>query len=141
MLCAPRDVAALRGEICAMREKLRAAHPVKAGQFEVKHSAGGMIDIEFVTQYLVLAHSRAHPALRPNLGNIALLQRAESLGLLPAGAGQAAAAAYRHLRQIQHSARLDERPAHMPAEHMRAQAHAALSVWQAVFGQSARLAD
>ena len=33
-----------------MREKVRAAHPVKAGRFDLKHSAGGMIDVEFAVQ-------------------------------------------------------------------------------------------
>ena len=66
-----------------MRDKLRAARPVKAGRFDVKHSAGGMMDVEFAVQYLVLAHSAAHPELLDNVGNIALLQRAEACGLLP----------------------------------------------------------
>ena len=67
-----------------MRDKVRAARPVKAGRFDVKHSAGGMMDVEFAVQYLVLAHGAAHPELLDNVGNIALLQRAEACGLLPA---------------------------------------------------------
>ena len=54
----------------------------------------------------VITAPRDHSAL--NLGNIALLQRAEAAGLLPAGVGRAAADAYRELRQRQHQARLDE---------------------------------
>ena len=56
----------------------------------------------------MLAHSAAHPELQDNAGNIALLQRAEAAGLLPAGVGSAAADAYRELRRVQHQARLDE---------------------------------
>ena len=59
--------------------------------FDVKHSPGGMVDAEFAVQYLVLAHSAAHPELRANVGNIALMQRAEAVGLLPKGVGVAAA--------------------------------------------------
>jgi glutamate-ammonia-ligase adenylyltransferase len=110
VLTAPRDAAALREEVRAMREKLRAARPVPAGRFDVKHSPGGMVDVEFAVQYLVLAHAGTHPALQDNAGNIALLQRAEAAGLLPAPLGQAAADAYRALRRAQHQARLDERP-------------------------------
>ena len=40
-----------------MREKVRVAHPIKGGRFDVKHSAGGMMDAEFAVQYLVLAHA------------------------------------------------------------------------------------
>ena len=102
--------AALRAEIVTMRERVRSAHRTRDGQFDVKHSPGGMVDAEFAVQYLVLAHSSSHPELVGNVGNIALLQRAEQVGLLPAGVGHAAADAYRELRRVQHRARLDEVP-------------------------------
>ena len=133
VLTAPREPSALREEIRAMREKVRAAHPVKAGRFDVKHSPGGMMDVEFAVQYLVLAHSAAHPALQDNAGNIALLQRAEQAGLLPSGIGQAAADAYRELRRVQHLARLDEQPTHVEPPALQAQSAAVLALWHAVF--------
>ena len=133
VITAPRDHAALRAEIIAMREKMRAAHPVKDGLFDIKHSAGGMVDAEFATQYLVLAHTARHPALEPNLGNIALLQRAEAAGLLPAGVGQGAADAYRELRRLQHLARLDEQTTQLPPERLTIERDAILALWQAVF--------
>ncbi len=134
VITAPRDHAALRGEIIAMREKMRAAHTVRSGLFDVKHSPGGMVDAEFTTQYLVLAHTARHPELAPNLGNIALLQRAEQAGLLPAGIGQAAADAYRELRRVQHQARLNEEPTQLAPEAMGAERAAIIALWQAVFG-------
>ncbi len=133
VITAPRDLAALAGEISAMRQRLRAAHAVAPDWFEVKHSPGGMLDVEFAVQYLVLAHSRAHPGLQDNKGNIALLQRAEAAGLLPAGVGQAAANAYRSLRQVQHRARLDEQPTRVPADQLQPERAAVLALWQAVF--------
>jgi len=117
-----------------MREKMRDAQRVPAGLFDLKHSAGGMIDAEFVTQYLVLAHSGAHPALVPNLGNIALLQRAEDAGLLPAGVGRHAADAYRALRRLQHLARLDEQPTQVPPDSVAGERQAIVALWQAAFG-------
>ncbi|HEV6964335.1 bifunctional [glutamate--ammonia ligase]-adenylyl-L-tyrosine phosphorylase/[glutamate--ammonia-ligase] adenylyltransferase, partial [Roseateles sp.] len=108
VLTAPRDAEALKREVQAMREKVRAARPVREGLFDVKHSEGGMMDAEFALQFLVLAHSAAHPELQDNAGNIALLQRCEAAGLLPAGVGVGAANAYRELRRVQHRARLDE---------------------------------
>ena len=133
VITAPRDQAALRGEIVAMREKMRAAHPVKQGLFDVKHSPGGMVDAEFVTQYLVLAHTARHPGLEPNLGNIALLRRAEDAGLLPAGVGQAAADAYRALRRVQHRARLDEQPTQVAPDTLAGERAAIQRLWQVVF--------
>ncbi|MEZ0307265.1 MAG: bifunctional [glutamate--ammonia ligase]-adenylyl-L-tyrosine phosphorylase/[glutamate--ammonia-ligase] adenylyltransferase [Ramlibacter sp.] len=130
---APRDAAALRAEIIAMREKVRAARPVKAGAFDLKHSAGGMVDAEFAVQFLVLSQAAVHPELVPNVGNIALLQRAESCGLLPAGVGQAAAVAYRELRRLQHRARLNEEPTQVPVGELEAERQAVLALWRAVF--------
>ena len=116
-----------------MRAKLRQGRPVPAGRFDVKHSPGGMVDVEFAVQYLVLAHSAQHPSLQDNAGNIALLQRAQDVGLLPAGVGQAAADAYRELRRAQHRARLDEQPTHFAPETHAASAAAVLALWKAVF--------
>ncbi len=134
VITAPRDHAALRGEIIAMREKMRNAHPIRDGLFDVKHSPGGMVDAEFVTQYLVLAHTARHPELAPNLGNIALLRRAEDAGLLPAGVGQAAADAYRELRRVQHRARLDEQPTQVAPDTLAAERLAIQQLWHTVFG-------
>jgi glutamate-ammonia-ligase adenylyltransferase len=133
VLAAPRDAQALAAEIKAMRERVRKARPVPAGQFDVKHSPGGMMDAEFAVQQLVLTHSAAHPQLLDNVGNIALMQRAEQAGLLPAGVGTAAADAYRELRRAQHRARLDEQPTQFAPELLARERDAVLALWRAVF--------
>ena len=133
VICAPRDLPALKQEIIAMREKVRAAHHVKAELFDVKHSPGGMVDAEFAVQFLVLAYSAAHPELRANVGNIALMQRAEAVGLLPKGVGVAAADAYRTLRHVQHVARLDEATTQVSATELQVERDAMLVLWHAVF--------
>jgi glutamate-ammonia-ligase adenylyltransferase len=133
VLAAPRDAAALRDEVRAMREKVRRAHPVKAGVFDLKHSPGGMIDVEFAVQTIVLAASGAHPELRDDVGNIALLRRAEAAGWLGPGIGAAAADAYRELRRAQHQARLDEKPTQIAPEAMAEEKSAVLALWRAVF--------
>jgi glutamate-ammonia-ligase adenylyltransferase len=134
VITAPRDAQALRREIVAMREKVRAARPVRADRFDVKHSPGGMVDAEFAVQYLVLSQSALHRELIPNVGNIALLQRAEACGLLPKCVGEGAAAAYRELRRVQHRARLNEEPTQLPAEAMAPEREAIRALWRAVFG-------
>ncbi|MGQ2922033.1 MAG: bifunctional [glutamate--ammonia ligase]-adenylyl-L-tyrosine phosphorylase/[glutamate--ammonia-ligase] adenylyltransferase [Hydrogenophaga sp.] len=135
VITAERDPASLAAEIVAMRGKVRAAHPVRGTRFDVKHSPGGMVDVEFVVQYLVLLHSRAHPELRANTGNINLLRRAETAGLLAPGMGEAAARAYRALRQIQHRARLDEAPTQVDASEVQDASSAVLALWQHVLGR------
>jgi len=140
VLAAPRDAAALKSEVLAMRDTMRRARPSRGagvGRFDLKHGRGGMVDVEFAVQALVLSHAHTVPGLLDNVGNIALLQRAEAAGLLPAGVGEAAGNAYRALRHAQHRARLDEAPtvfegdaAHALAE----QAAAVQALWRCVFG-------
>jgi glutamate-ammonia-ligase adenylyltransferase len=137
VLSAQRDCAALREEVVAMRQKLRSAHPCPADRFDIKHSPGGMIDVEFVVQYLVLANSHAHPPLMDNVGNIALLQRAADAGLIAQEVAAGASQAYRELRRIQHRARLNESPTQLHGERLQASAHhrdAVIALWTAVFG-------
>jgi glutamate-ammonia-ligase adenylyltransferase len=115
-----------------MRERVHQGHPVKADRFDVKHSPGAMVDAEFAVQYLVLLHASAHPELADNVGNIALLQRAETARLLPHGMGQAAANAYRELRRVQHHARLNEEPTSVLVTQLVVESDAVLAIWQTV---------
>lgn len=140
VITSPRDPMALREEIVSMRAKVAQAHPTRDGQFDVKHSPGGMIDVEFAVQYLVLAHSHRHAGLLDNVGNIALLQHAEDVGLLPAGAGSAAGKAYRELRRLQHRARLNESPTRLEGEALVAiepHRQAVLTLWASAFPAAA----
>ena len=133
VISAQRDPILLTQEIITMRNRVRLAHPVKAGFFDVKHSPGAMVDAEFAVQYLVLMHTQTHPELADNVGNIALLQRAEAAGLVPQGVGFAASAAYRELRRVQHKARLNEEPTQVEGSLLKAQQDAVWALWQAVF--------
>ena len=92
-----------------------------------------MIDVEFAVQYLVLAEGADHAELLDDVGNIALLQRAERCGLLAPGTGSAAADAYRELRRAQHRARLDEQPTQVDPAAMTGPREAVLALWHAVF--------
>jgi len=74
-----------------------------------------------------------HPGLQDNVGNIALLQRAESVGLLPAGVGEAAAQSYRQLRHVQHMARLDEATTQLPDTELQNERQAMTALWEFVF--------
>jgi glutamate-ammonia-ligase adenylyltransferase len=71
--------------------------------------------------------------LLANAGNIALLQRAQVCGLLPAPVGDNAAQAYRTLRQIQHRARLNEEPTQVDQSVVEAERTAGLALWAWVF--------
>ena len=102
----PRDLPALKRDVLAMRQKMLEAHPNPGGLFDVKHDRGGIIDVEFVVQYLVLGYACKNPELTKNIGNIALLKLASDLGLIHRETGQRALSAYREFRRVQHRARL-----------------------------------
>jgi glutamate-ammonia-ligase adenylyltransferase len=129
----PRDLAALRNEVNAMREKMHAGHPNKSALFDLKHDRGGIVDIEFMVQFLVLGHASRHEALTGNIGNLALLRLAAQLGLIDGAPAEAAHAAYREFRRLQHGLRLQgERYARVPGESVAAHTAAVRALWQSV---------
>jgi len=107
VLSQQRDIDQLRVEILEMRHKVHAGHPNANVEFDLKHDAGGMVDIEFIVQFLVLAYAHQYPLLIGNLGNIALLRIASDVGLIAHETAQSVANAYRLLRARQHRLRLD----------------------------------
>jgi glutamate-ammonia-ligase adenylyltransferase len=132
----PRDIEKLRAEVREMRQKMHDGHPNASGLFDIKHDAGGLVDVEFAMQFLVLAHAAAHPEMTANIGNIALLKRAGELGLLPREIALAAADAYRELRRRQHAVKL-QGGEHARAEHggLGQEIQAVKALWTNVFGQ------
>jgi glutamate-ammonia-ligase adenylyltransferase len=129
----PRDPTKLAADIVAMRARMAAEHVNRTALFDVKHDTGGMVDIEFVVQYLVLAHAHAHPQLTRNAGNIALLQIAADAGLIAPGLALQAADAYREYRRLQHQVRLTGAAhARVDAEAEAPRRAAVQSLWNAV---------
>jgi glutamate-ammonia-ligase adenylyltransferase len=130
-----RDELKLREEVLAMRQKLLEGHPNRSELFDLKHDRGGMIDIEFIVQYLVLAHAHRHPALVANDGNIALLKLAAKLALIPADAAEEVGSAYREFRRLQHGLRLNgAKYARVPHDEVKDAIAATLALWRKVFG-------
>ncbi|MFD4839822.1 bifunctional [glutamate--ammonia ligase]-adenylyl-L-tyrosine phosphorylase/[glutamate--ammonia-ligase] adenylyltransferase [Achromobacter sp. NPDC058515] len=135
ILVLPRDAGALRVEVLAMREKINAGHPNTTDRFDLKHDRGGMVDVEFVTQYLVLCHAGTHPLLVRNLGNITLLRLAGEAGLIPPDLASRAGDAYRTLRRVQHQLRMQGvEKARVAPEQLQAERAAVRELWATVLG-------
>ncbi|HYG31749.1 MAG TPA: bifunctional glutamine synthetase adenylyltransferase/deadenyltransferase, partial [Methylophilaceae bacterium] len=134
VLTQQRDLPRLSSEVTAMRQKMLDAHPNHSQMFDLKHDRGGIIDVEFIVQYMVLAHACSHPELTGNIGNIALLKLLGKLGLLDSKKAGAVATAYRLYRRMQHAIRLQgETRARVPLQDVRKQCQAVLDLWQQVF--------
>jgi len=131
----PRELDKLRTEVVEMRHRMFDGHPNPTPQFDLKHDPGGMVDIEFAVQYLVLAHAHAHPELTRNLGNIALLGTCGELGLVPPATAADAADAYRQYRRLQHEIRLTGAAhARVPPPTQTARRAVVAALWLHVFG-------
>ena len=114
---------------------MHAGHVNDSELFDLKHDSGGIVDVEFCVQYLLLRHCHAHPELADNVGNIALLLRAAAAGLLPADLAQAAADAYRELRRQQHAIKLSgANYARVPPTAVEGVRDAVRTLWTAVMG-------
>jgi glutamate-ammonia-ligase adenylyltransferase len=138
VLAQPRDMATLAADVLDMRRRMLEGHPNRSGLIDLKHDRGGMVDVEFIVQYLVLAHSHAQPRLLGNLGNIALLRIAGELGLIDAPLAAQVADAYRHFRKLQHELRLNNAEyARVPAGAVAEEVAAVKALWREVFGTEA----
>jgi [glutamine synthetase] adenylyltransferase / [glutamine synthetase]-adenylyl-L-tyrosine phosphorylase len=128
----PRDIAKLRQEVVDMRRKMRDGHPNRTELFDIKQDSGGMVDIEFMVQFIVLAHSATHPELTANRGNLALLEIAAKLQLIDGGVSEAVRDVYRELRRLQHQMRLNNQtPGRI--EHGRLDTAAVTTLWKFLF--------
>ncbi len=131
----PRELSGLRDAVVAMRDKMLAAHPNPSGRFDIKHDRGGLIDVEFIVQYLVLGHARRCTDLTGNIGNLALLKLAAKLELIAEADARDVHAAYRRFRQLQHTLRLQgEKYARIDPATVAAETEAVIKLWSAVLG-------
>ncbi len=133
ILAQPRDPGKLLAEIGAMRHRMRVENRAEAQ--DLKHIEGGIIDLEFSVQALVLAHGPQHAALRENKGNHTLLKRCADLGLVDREIAIAAAEAYLAMRRRTHEAASnDEERVRIAPGELESAREAVKRLWREVFG-------
>jgi glutamate-ammonia-ligase adenylyltransferase len=137
VLTQKRDLARLREEIMAMRKKMLDAHATKMDErdtvFNLKHDAGGLIDVEFAVQYLVLGYSWQYRELTGNKGNIALLAMAAQRGLIPVDLADAVRDIYRDYRRMQHALRLNDQKSRVAKADVADRVAVVRRLWKTVF--------
>ena len=82
ILTRPRDAEKLRRDVHDMR-RLIAQEKGESDPWDLKLASGGVIDIEFIAQYLALRHGQAHPLLL-DVDPAVVIAQAQAAGLLPA---------------------------------------------------------
>ncbi|HTY99248.1 MAG TPA: bifunctional [glutamate--ammonia ligase]-adenylyl-L-tyrosine phosphorylase/[glutamate--ammonia-ligase] adenylyltransferase [Rhodocyclaceae bacterium] len=140
ILCQRRDPAKLREDVLAMRQKMMDNLATEAGEretvFDLKQDRGGLVDVEFIVQALVLGHAWQYPELTAHRGNIFLLRLAAEKGLIPADLATRVGDAYREYRRMQHALRLNNQQSHVAPAAVADKVAAVRELWQTVFDQS-----
>jgi glutamate-ammonia-ligase adenylyltransferase len=130
LLCEPRDRDRLREEVLKMRSRMADHH---GDAEDLKRGSGGIVDIEFMVQYLVLAWAHEHPALAEFSDNVRILETAERLDLLPANMARNLREAYVGLRSEWHRSVLDLPDNERAARILKSHRSNVRDAWREVF--------
>jgi len=131
VLTRPRDAAKLRQDVVDMRERMRRSlDKSTAERFDVKQGAGGLTDIEFITQYLVLRHAPQHPQLLDWPDHWRQTEALVAAGVLPEGQASALIETYRTYRGWLHKRSLQQLDGLAPAGDFAAERERTTALWQ-----------
>ena len=135
ILCLGRDRDTLREEVSHMRERMRTELGSKEeNQFDLKQDRGGIADIEFIVQYLILAHAHEHPALTMYSDNMRQIAGLEYTGILSSEDAASLRDAYKILRRYTHQATLrEESPDLSTDQALQPYRHSISTLWQKLF--------
>lgn len=131
VLMKPRAGETLQKEVREMREKMRAHLGNKhKDRFDLKADEGGITDIEFITQYLVLRHARDKPKLTRWSDNVRILELLAQNDIMDDNEAQALTQAYTTLRDELHHLALQEQPGHVPLSCFKEARQQVSASWQ-----------
>ena len=136
-LAQPRDEAELRESVVGMRRKMREnQETTPPGLFHLKRDVGGITDIEFLVQYLLLRHAGEHPEILRFTDNIRQLESLRRAGVIDETTCQDLTHAYRSLRDAGHRQALKGRRSVVNAAAYSQQRDIVIRQWQEVLGEA-----
>ncbi|MDN4501625.1 bifunctional [glutamate--ammonia ligase]-adenylyl-L-tyrosine phosphorylase/[glutamate--ammonia-ligase] adenylyltransferase [Alteromonadaceae bacterium BrNp21-10] len=126
-----RDTDELATEVAKMREKMR-SHLSKGGadEFDLKQDSGGIADIEFLVQFLVLAHAHQYPLLGRWSDNVRIIETLIECNLLTNIEGQDLINAYLAYRHAGHRLALQQKPLLQASDEFNASRQTVSDIWQ-----------
>jgi glutamate-ammonia-ligase adenylyltransferase len=133
VLCRQRDAAKLKNDVREMREKMAAAHAPASGDFDVKHDRGGIVDIEFMVQYWVLAHAHEFPEITVPRANIHIMEALADRGVISRSRAETLTDAYRRFLSVEQRLKLMEGRARVPSAELGRRPEAVMKIWNEVF--------
>lgn len=135
VLCRPRVGDILQTEVREMREKMRAHLGNKQrDRFDIKADEGGITDIEFITQYLVLRYASSHPDLTRWPDNVRILAHLAQDNIIPQAECDRLTHAYVTLRDELHHLALQSLPGNVPLDLFSEEREQVNHSWQAWLG-------
>ena len=142
ILTQPRDEAYVRSEVLKMRQKMKdhlgsSKEQKKDGIFHLKQDAGGIVDIEFMAQYAVLAWSGSNPDLAHYSDNVRILEDAAKTGCLSSDDATALIQAYLRERAESHRLALANQSMQVNAADWYATREVVCKLWQRLIDPTA----
>ncbi|HUX83021.1 MAG TPA: bifunctional [glutamate--ammonia ligase]-adenylyl-L-tyrosine phosphorylase/[glutamate--ammonia-ligase] adenylyltransferase [Halothiobacillus sp.] len=138
VICIPRDRDSLRAEIRAMRMKMRAElHKPEPGSFHLKSGRGGITDIEFIVQFLLLSHAHDYPDIIEYTDNIRQLEALAHAKVITETLRDRLIAAYQSLRNATHRRTLVNQPLTVAIADFETERRDVITAWEAFFGPEA----
>jgi glutamate-ammonia-ligase adenylyltransferase len=105
-----------------------------AQYFDLKHGVGGIVDLEFIVQFSVLANGHTHPNLLIWSDNIRILEQMAASGLLAAAQAEALMEAYRQLRARGHRRTLLGEPTLIGVNELLPERQVVQDAWHSILG-------
>ncbi len=126
-----REPSELLKDVVEMREKMREHLGSKAGDasFDLKHDRGGIVDIEFMVQYQILAHAETHPELAAYTDNIRQLNGLSKSGCISTVDADALKTAYVRYRTLNHGAILAGRKGRVAVAAVESERQSVMGLW------------
>lgn len=132
VLSQPREASKLRHEVVTMRERMRAELTLAKSGMDLKQGPGGIVDIEFMAQYMVLANAAKYPDLMEFTDNIRILEQCAVIGLIEVEEQRQLSDIYRKYRAKAHRLVLQERPVVVGDSEFLEQRETVVCLWKKI---------
>ncbi len=135
VLRTPKDEEKLKTDVVNMRDKMR-THLDRSGNslYDIKQGVGGMIDIEFISQYLLLKYAPVYPDFTLWSDNVRILEECERLGIVDKSFTDILIPAYIDIRKIYHELSLADLPRVVAKEDRIDATYRVEEIWHKIFG-------
>jgi glutamate-ammonia-ligase adenylyltransferase len=136
VLSIPKDKSKLRVEVSDMRERIRKKRlKPKPGIFDIKQARGGIVDIEFLVQYLVLLNANEYPKLLKWTDNVRQIQSLNETKVIDEYTAFLLRHAYLIFRALAHRFSLQEKRAEVPEDKFYRLQKKIIKIWKVFMGK------